>query len=151
MPSRINDYPLSEAVTSSKRTRFLVIVFVVTSVLLASLPQTLLAAQAVSARAAAPCLQSAAATTLAPEWVAVRQQYERGYRPIMTHNPQTAIARVAALPPLAPEWVAVRQQYERSYVPIATDCIEPRTNCTSLAAEWMAVRQQYERSYVPPC
>jgi hypothetical protein len=82
---------------------------------------TLLVGQLVSAKAAAPCLQSAAASTLAPEWVAVRQQYERSYQPVTTHNLQTAIARVAALPPLAPEWVAVRQQYERDYVPTCQD------------------------------
>jgi hypothetical protein len=136
-------------VIGKKRVTFAVVVIVVTSILLASLPQALLAKQPVNARTVSSCSQTVVASTLAPEWVAVRQQYERSYQPVTIQNPQTAIARVAALPALAPEWVAVRQQYEPGYKPVETGCV--RASCSSLAPEWVAVRQQYERSYVPPC
>jgi hypothetical protein len=109
-----------------------------------------MAGQLVNAQTAAPCSQAAAASILAPEWVAHRQQYERGYQPITITSIQTANTHLAALPPLAPEWVAVRQQYEPTYQPISTGCIQT-TSCSPLAPEWVAVRQQYERSYTPPC
>jgi hypothetical protein len=94
---------------------------IVLSIKVVVLLAVLLAGQLVNAQSVVPCSQLAAASTLAPEWVAVCQQYERSYQPVTTHNLQTAIARVAALPPFAPEWVAVRQQYERDYMPTCQD------------------------------
>jgi hypothetical protein len=75
--------------------RFLTILLSIKVVVLLIVP---LAGQLVNAQTAVPCSKLAAVSSLAPEWVAVRQQYERSYRPATTHNPQTAIAQVAALP-----------------------------------------------------
>ena len=128
--------------------RYLKISVFVTTVVLLFGAQVINSARAQST---APCTMP----TLAPEWVAVRQQYERGYRPInaaQQGNKQQLMFVIA--PSLAPEWIAVRQQYERGFQLVAPQSASVRrlrfVTVPALAPEWMAVRRQYEPAYRSP-
>jgi hypothetical protein len=67
---------------------------------------------------------------VAPEWQAVRDQYEISY------------ARTTSTFVVAPEWQAVRDQYEITYAPVIHSL-----PTFVVAPEWIALRQQYEGGY----
>lgn len=67
---------------------------------------------------------------VAPEWQAVRNQYEITY------------ARTTSTFVVAPEWQAVRDQYEITYSPVIQSL-----PTFVVAPEWIALRQQYEGGY----
>ena len=101
-------------------------VFVILAVLLFS--------QMVSAGS---CIVASVPDTLAPEWVAVRRQYEIGFVPSIDPTFRPVVDANS------PEWLAVRQQYDPTYMPPLTHTVDANS------PEWLAVRRQYETSYVP--
>jgi hypothetical protein len=79
---------------------------------------------------AQPLAMAPTTFVVAPEWQAVRDQYEISY------------ARTTSTFVVAPEWQAVRDQYEITYAPVIHSL-----PTFVVAPEWIALRQQYEGGY----